>query len=80
VAGHPVDRVLREGDAVAGFTVLKVSGHTPGHIALWREADGVLLCGDVFFNLPRKGPPPTMSTWDPPLNAVAMQKLADLRP
>lgn len=41
---HPVGRRLREGDEVAGFTVLDVPGHSPGYIALWRESDGVLLC------------------------------------
>ncbi len=52
---HRVTRRLREGDEVAGFTVLDVPGHSPGHIALWREADRTLICGDVFFNLPRLG-------------------------
>ncbi|MDW5598342.1 MBL fold metallo-hydrolase [Conexibacter stalactiti] len=45
----PVDRALREGDDVAGFTVLDVPGHSPGHVAYWREADRVLICGDVMW-------------------------------
>ncbi|MGI8721127.1 MAG: MBL fold metallo-hydrolase [Geodermatophilaceae bacterium] len=77
---HPVARRLREGDDVAGFTVLDVPGHSPGHIALWRESDGVLLCGDVFFNLRRPGPPPDMLTVDPERNRESMRRLAALRP
>jgi hydroxyacylglutathione hydrolase len=77
---HEVDRVLAEGDDVEGFVVLQVPGHTPGHIALWRESDGVLLCGDVFVNQRRIGPPPAFLTWDPSLNRAAMRKLAALNP
>src|SRR4051812_18414101 len=38
-AGPPVQvaRVLREGDDVAGFEVLEVPGHSPGHLAFWRH-------------------------------------------
>jgi len=31
---HPVARALKEGDDVAGFTVLESPGHTRGHISL----------------------------------------------
>src|SRR4051794_10499131 len=37
--GHPVARTVGEGDEVAGFRVLDVPGHSPGHLALWRESD-----------------------------------------
>ncbi len=77
---HPVARHLREGDEAAGFTVLDVPGHSPGHIALWRESDRTLICGDVFFNLPRLGPPPRFLTVDPQLNRQSMRRLAELRP
>ena len=49
--GHPVDRRLREGDEVAGFTVLDVPGHSAGHVAFWRESDRVLVLGDVLNNM-----------------------------
>jgi glyoxylase-like metal-dependent hydrolase (beta-lactamase superfamily II) len=79
--GHPVARRLREGDTVgAGFSVLDVPGHSPGHIALWREADRTLIAGDVFFNLPRLGAPPRSMTVDPDANRVSMRRLAELRP
>jgi hydroxyacylglutathione hydrolase len=77
---HPVDQLLKEGDEVAGFTVLHVPGHTPGHIALWRESDRVLICGDVFFNIRRLSKPPGLFTWSPERNREAMQRLADLQP
>lgn len=78
--GHPVDRVLNEGDEAAGFTILEVPGHTPGHIALWRESDRVLLCGDVFFNIRRLAAPPGVLTWNPELNRESMHRLSDLHP
>ena len=77
---HPVARRLREGDDVAGFTVLDVPGHSPGHIALWREEDRTLIAGDVFFNLPRLGSPPDFLTVDPERNRASMRRLAELRP
>jgi hydroxyacylglutathione hydrolase len=46
---HPVARELRAGDEIAGFTVLETPGHSPGHVAFWRESDRVLLCGDVMW-------------------------------
>jgi glyoxylase-like metal-dependent hydrolase (beta-lactamase superfamily II) len=42
------DRKLHEGDAIAGFRVLHVPGHTDGSIALLRD-DGVLLSGDALL-------------------------------
>ena len=77
---HPVARRLQEGDEVAGFMVLDVPGHSPGHIALWRESDRTLVCGDVFFNLPSLRPPPRMLTFDPERNRASMRRLAELRP
>ncbi|MFC1531424.1 MBL fold metallo-hydrolase, partial [Gemmatimonadota bacterium] len=48
--GHPVERVLPEGDRVGDFTVIETPGHTPGHLAFWRERDRVLILGDVLFH------------------------------
>ena len=49
--GRNVDRLLREGDEVAGFKVLNAPGHSPGHVAYWRESDRVLILGDVLNNV-----------------------------
>ena len=46
---RPVARRLREGDEVAGFTVLETPGHSPGHLSFWRERDRALLAFDVIF-------------------------------
>ena len=74
-------RHLHEGDEVAaGFVVLATPGHTPGHLSLWRESDRTLIWGDVFFNLPRLGPPPALLTVDADRNRESMLRLAELRP
>jgi glyoxylase-like metal-dependent hydrolase (beta-lactamase superfamily II) len=71
---------------VGGFTVLDTPGHTPGHIAFWRERDRVLICGDVFFNmnlfttLPGLHEPLGPLTADPARNRESMRRLADLEP
>ncbi len=80
-SGHPVARRLVEGDGVGpGFVVLDVPGHSPGHIALWRESDRTLVCGDVFFNIPRLRHPPDFLTVDPDRNRASMRRLAELHP
>jgi glyoxylase-like metal-dependent hydrolase (beta-lactamase superfamily II) len=84
--GHPVARALGEGDEVAGFTVLEVPGHAPGHIALWRESDRTLLLGDVLNHqnvwTGRTGlhEPPALFTPDPARNRESARRLAALRP
>ncbi len=77
---------LREGDTIGGFTVLEVPGHSPGHLAFWREADRLLLVGDVVVNrglwAGRKGlqQPPPLLTLDPAQNRRSAKRLADLQP
>jgi glyoxylase-like metal-dependent hydrolase (beta-lactamase superfamily II) len=84
--GVEVARELREGDEVGGFTVLDTPGHTPGHLAFWREPDRVLICGDVFLNMSlfttRFGlhEPPGFVTADPARNRESMLRLAGLEP
>ena len=50
VTAHPVTRILREGDLVAGFEVLEVPGHSPEALACWRQRDRVLVWGEVLAN------------------------------
>ncbi len=83
----PVARTLAEGDSLAaGFTVLDTPGHSPGHVAFWREADRTLICGDVFFNMhllttvPGLRQPPPLFTVDPAENRRSERKLAALEP
>ncbi len=83
---HPVARALREGDEVAGFTVLETPGHTAGHIAFWRQSDRVLIAGDVintinvFTGLPGLHEPPAIFTTDPATNRASIRKIAALEP
>lgn len=77
---YEVSRGLAEGDEVAGFQVIDAPGHSPGHIALWRESDRVLIAGDVFFNLGRPRAPWSFLTVDVSENRDSMRKLAALRP
>jgi hydroxyacylglutathione hydrolase len=83
---HHVSRVLREGDEVAGFTVLDAPGHTRGHVTFWRESDRLLILGDVLNNMdtrtgiPGLNEPPEMFTTDPVRNRASIRRLAALRP
>jgi hydroxyacylglutathione hydrolase len=84
--GRRVDRVLREGDEVAGFGVLDVPGHSPGHVAYWRESDRVLILGDVLNNvnvltgIPGLHEPPWFLTTDPAENRRSARRLLPLEP
>lgn len=85
--GVPVARSLAEGDELgSGFVVLDAPGHSPGHVAFWRESDGVLIAGDVFFNMhlvttaPGLRQPPGPFTVDPERNRESERRLAALAP
>lgn len=84
--GHPVDRVLREGDKVEDFVVIETPGHSEGHICFWRERDGLLIAGDVlrnidfFTTLLGLAEPPAVFTTDAEMNRKSIQKIAALKP
>lgn len=84
--GHPVARTLSEGDHVGDFVVLETPGHSPGHLALWREADRVLIAGDVITTMsllttwPGVHEPLPLFTKDPTLNRASIRRIAALRP
>ncbi len=78
---------LREGDVVGdGFTVLDTPGHSPGHISLWRERDGVLICGDVVNHMnllttvPGLHEPPSIFTPAVADNRRSIRRLVELEP
>ncbi len=81
-----VARRLQDGDAVGSFRVVATPGHSPGHVAYWRERDGVLVLGDALFDLslplltPGLHEPPAMLTTDPAQNRASLRKLRDLTP
>ena len=84
--GHPVDRMLEEGDEVGSFMVLDVPGHSAGHVAFWRESDRVLILGDVLNNMdimtgiPGLHEPKPYLTPDPARNRESIRKLGALEP
>ena len=56
VRSAPATRLLEAGDVIdlgdRHFQVLHVPGHSPGSIALWEAATGVLLSGDAVYDGP----------------------------
>jgi hydroxyacylglutathione hydrolase len=81
-----VDRVLAEGDEVAGFRVLHAPGHARGEVIFFRDSDRVAICGDVIRNMsyatgrPMIAEPPEIFTYDPAENRRSIGKLAGLNP
>jgi len=81
-----VDRILREGDEVAGFRVVHAPGHAPGEVIFFRDSDRVAICGDVIRNITyvslrsKLAEPPADLTPDPPENRRSIRKLAELEP
>ena len=75
--GVPVGKVLQEGDLVSGFRVISTPGHTPGHVSLLRDEDGLLLTADAFGCLPRKIRVGVIKGFctDPPLAKRSAEKL-----
>ena len=83
---YKVDRVLNEGDEIAGFRVVHAPGHARGEVIFFRESDRVAICGDVIRNmsyatgLPGIKEPPPIFTYDPAENRRSIRKLAELNP
>jgi glyoxylase-like metal-dependent hydrolase (beta-lactamase superfamily II) len=83
---HRVDRVVGEGDQIAGFRVLHAAGHTPGHVILFRDADRAAIVGDVLVGMnllttwPGLHEPPRFFSTDPVENRRSIRRLAELEP
>jgi hydroxyacylglutathione hydrolase len=83
---HRVDRVLNEGDEVAGFRVVHAPGHARGEVVFFRDSDRVAICGDVIRNMsyatgrPLLAEPPRIFTANPAENRRSIRKLASLEP
>jgi hydroxyacylglutathione hydrolase len=84
--GRKVERGIKEGDEVAGFRVIAAPGHSAGHVVFWREADRVLILGDVLVNMhqttgiPGLREPMPALTPDPEENRRSAKELAPLEP
>ncbi|WP_312298170.1 MBL fold metallo-hydrolase [Chryseobacterium sp.] len=84
--GHKVDGTVIENDMIGNFRVIETPGHSPGHISLFRERDGVLIIGDAATNMNLLTTatglhlPPNIFTSDQQRNIRSLQKLAKLNP
>jgi glyoxylase-like metal-dependent hydrolase (beta-lactamase superfamily II) len=56
VRSAPATRILEDGDVIdlgdRHFEVIHTPGHSPGGIALWEAATGVLFSGDIVYDGP----------------------------
>jgi glyoxylase-like metal-dependent hydrolase (beta-lactamase superfamily II) len=56
VKAAPATRLLEDGDVIdlgdRHFEVIHTPGHSPGGIALWEAATGVLIAGDIVYDGP----------------------------
>lgn len=80
-----VDRPLADGDRLGPWEVLTTPGHSPGSIALWRDADRVLLIGHGPVNLGSRTSPrwlrlPEALNHDLAEAAASRRRLVDLDP
>jgi hydroxyacylglutathione hydrolase len=86
--GGPVkiSDTLQEGDEVAGFKVIDLSGHAPGQIGLWRESDRLALVSDCFYTTEMWGRscpphvPERMFNYDTGQAKASIRKLAEMEP
>lgn len=84
--GHPVTKTLKENDTLGNFTVIETPGHAAGHLAFFREKDGVLIIGDAATNMnllttiPGLHLPPKIFTENMEENIKSLQKLAKISP
>lgn len=92
--GSKVKSLPENGDMpfMPDWRYIHTPGHTPGHISLYRESDGVLIAGDAFVTVDQEsalavfkqekevnGPPSYFTTdWEEAKKSV--RKLADLKP
>ncbi len=59
VRGAPATRLVEDGDVIdlgdRHFEVIHTPGHSPGGIALWEAATGILFSGDIVYDGPLVG-------------------------
>ncbi|MBY0397019.1 MAG: MBL fold metallo-hydrolase [Thermoleophilia bacterium] len=75
-----------------GWSWVYTPGHTPGHVSLWREGDGLLIAGDavittaqerayaVLSQRPEMHGPPAYFTPDWPRAKMSVRRIAALEP
>jgi hydroxyacylglutathione hydrolase len=81
-----ISETVREGDEIAGFSVIDLPGHAPGQIGLWRESDRLALSSDCFYTLDMWGRdcpprlPERIYNFDTEQARASIRKLAALEP
>jgi glyoxylase-like metal-dependent hydrolase (beta-lactamase superfamily II) len=77
-----VDRVVADGETLAGvlggLTAVWTPGHAPGHLSFWQPVRRILFTGDVIFNWPSLRLPFAMLTVDMAENIRSVGKVAAL--
>ena len=48
----PASRIVQDGDAIGRFEAIHTPGPSPGGIALYQRATGILFCGDIIYDGP----------------------------
>jgi glyoxylase-like metal-dependent hydrolase (beta-lactamase superfamily II) len=74
---------LADGDELplaGGLRVVATPGHTPGHLAFHLTEHGVVIGGDVLFNLFSLRPSPAFLCAAVPANLASIGAIADLAP
>jgi hydroxyacylglutathione hydrolase len=76
---------IADGDEIAGFRVIHIPGHAPGQIALFREADRLLLAADAIYTLDAETGQPAsarvphpFSNWDTEMARESVRRLLPL--
>lgn len=79
VKSFPVDKIILDGDTIAGLTVLHMPGHTPGSLALYDPRRKVLFIGDTlgYKDGGVRGPSKSV-TWDMNQALHSIEKLRSL--
>ncbi len=77
---------VSNGEQIAGFEVVHIPGHAPGQIALFREADRLLLAADAIYTLDVETGqrasarvPHPFSNWDTELARESIRRLIPLQ-
>lgn len=64
-----------------GLVVIATPGHTPGHISLWSEEEGVLFCGDsILIHGNRLLPSSGANNWEEEYSQESYKKQLALKP
>jgi glyoxylase-like metal-dependent hydrolase (beta-lactamase superfamily II) len=78
VEATPIAGELKDGDKISGLRVYHTPGHSPGHVAfLWPRDGGVLIVGDLAFNLPYLAAPPLYHQRDQMWSSLRMVSQLD---